>query len=73
MQVAESLIMELCNARHDVGMLTERLLWLQAKLDGLDEHDRERELVQCRVELTQAQLGSTWETLKKLYKEMYGE
>ena len=71
MQVAESLIMELCNAQRDIGMLDERMTWLQAKLDGLDQHDRERDFVQCRLELAQAQRNSVQATLSKLYKEMY--
>jgi hypothetical protein len=73
MNVPEAIIMEICNARYDAGTLTERLTWLRAKLDSLDEYDREYPLVKARFDLAQAQLLSTWETLKKLYKEMYGD
>lgn len=72
MEIPESLLMELCNAREDVGTLTERLVWIQSQLDTYEEYERGYPLMKARLEIVEAQLASSRETLKKLYKEIYG-
>ena len=65
--------MEVCNARYDMGVLTERFTWLTAKLEGLRPGDREREFVMARIDIVNAQLDAIRANLSKLYKEMYDD
>ena len=65
--------MEVCNARYDMGVLTERLTWLTAKLEGLKEGDREHAFVTARIGIVNSQLDALRGYLSKLYKEMYDD